>query len=102
MECLEKDPAQRPASVKAVSIRLRRPGIGEPVDLGAGRRWWAPYRPGDGRLVADVLLSQEGRELRITRAVRPEGSRSLSGGQALRRARASYNSFDQDARTDPV
>jgi eukaryotic-like serine/threonine-protein kinase len=73
MECLEKDPAQRPASVNAISIRLRGLSLENPWTLERAERWWAAHRPGNGRLVADVLLSHEGRELRITRAVRPRG-----------------------------
>ena len=73
MECLKKDPAQRPASVEAVGIRLRDLALENPWTLERAERWWAAHRPGDGRLVADVLLSQEGRELRIGRAVRPRG-----------------------------
>jgi hypothetical protein len=73
MECLEKTPARRPISAEAVSIRLRGLPLEHPWSLERAERWWAAHRPGNGRLVADLLLSQEGRELRITRAVRPRG-----------------------------
>jgi hypothetical protein len=38
-------------------------------------RWWAMHRPlpADARRVAEVLLSQEGRELRIGPRIRPRG-----------------------------
>jgi len=41
--------------------------------LERAERWWAAHRPTDTRPVADLLLSQEGRELRIGPRVRPRG-----------------------------
>jgi serine/threonine-protein kinase len=75
MECLEKDPARRPASAAAVSIRLDAVPLESPWTVERAERWWATHRPlpGDARRVAEVLLSQEGREVRIGPRVRPRG-----------------------------
>ena len=74
MECLEKDPGRRPASAEVVGERL----AAVPLTLGwtaeRAEEWWAMHRPRprDVRPVADVLLSHEGRELRI--GVRPRAA----------------------------
>jgi eukaryotic-like serine/threonine-protein kinase len=75
MECLEKDPARRPASAEAVSTRLDAVSLASPWTVERAERWWAMHRPlpADARRVAEVLLSQEGRELRIGPRVRPRG-----------------------------
>ncbi|HEX5962353.1 MAG TPA: serine/threonine-protein kinase [Gemmatimonadales bacterium] len=75
MECLEKDPAHRPASAEAVSTRLDAVSLESPWTVERAERWWAMHRPlpADARRVAEVLLSQEGRELRIGPRVRPRG-----------------------------
>jgi eukaryotic-like serine/threonine-protein kinase len=74
MECLEKDPARRPASAEVVSTRLDAVSLESPWTVERAERWWARHRPpSDTRPVADVLLSQEGRELRIGPRVRPRG-----------------------------
>jgi eukaryotic-like serine/threonine-protein kinase len=73
MECLEKDPTCRPTSAEAVSIRLDAVSLEKSWTLERAERWWATHRPADKRLAADVLLSQEGRELRIGPPVRPRG-----------------------------
>jgi hypothetical protein len=75
MECLEKDPARRPASAEAVSTRLDAVPLESPWTVERAERWWAMHRPppADARRVAEVLLSQEGRELRIGPRVRPRG-----------------------------
>ncbi|HEX3235009.1 MAG TPA: serine/threonine-protein kinase [Gemmatimonadales bacterium] len=75
MECLEKDPARRPATAEVVSERL---GAVPPTASWTAERaeqWWAMHRPRprDARPVADVLLSHEGHELRIGPRVRPSG-----------------------------
>ncbi len=73
MECLEKDPARRPPSAEAVSTRLEAVLLETDWTIERAERWWAMHRPlpVDARRVAEVLLSQEGRELRIGPRVRP-------------------------------
>ncbi|HEX2609652.1 MAG TPA: serine/threonine-protein kinase [Gemmatimonadales bacterium] len=73
MECLEKDPARRPESAKAVSIRLAAIPLESAWTLERAEHWWGMHRPADTRPVADLLLSQEGREFRIGRRVVPKG-----------------------------
>ncbi len=75
MECLEKDPARRPPSAEAVSTRLDAVRVTAAWTAERAEHWWATHRPPppDARPVADVLLSQEGRELRIGPRVRPKG-----------------------------
>ena len=75
MECLEKDPARRPSSAEAVSTRLDSVSLESPWTVERAERWWAMHRPlpADARRVAEVLLSQEGREMRIGPRVRPRG-----------------------------
>ena len=75
MECLEKDPALRPPSAEVVSTRLDAVPLTSAWTAERAEHWWATHRPPspDTRPVADVLLSQEGRELRI-------GPRGRSGG----------------------
>jgi eukaryotic-like serine/threonine-protein kinase len=75
MECLEKDPARRPTSAEAVSTRLDVVSLESAWTVERAERWWAMHRPlpADARRVAEVLLSQEGRELRIGPRVRPRG-----------------------------
>ena len=75
MECLEKDPARRPASAELVSTRLDDVPLESPWTTERAERWWGMHRPlpVDARRVAEVLLSQEGRELRIGPRMRPRG-----------------------------
>jgi eukaryotic-like serine/threonine-protein kinase len=75
MECLEKDPARRPTSAEAVNTRLNDVPLESAWTVAGAERWWAMHRPppADARRVAEVLLSQEGRELRIGPRVRPRG-----------------------------
>jgi serine/threonine protein kinase len=75
MECLEKDPARRPASAAVVSERLGAVPLTAVWTAERAEQWWARHRPRprDARPVADVLLSHEGRELRIAPRVRARG-----------------------------
>ena len=73
MECLEKDPARRPASAEVVSDRLDAALPGSTWTAEQAEEWWAVHRPSarHTRPVADLLLSHEGHELRIGPRVRP-------------------------------
>jgi serine/threonine-protein kinase len=73
MDCLEKEPTRRPTSAKAVSTRLDVVSMENSWTAEQAERWWATHRPADARPVADLLLSHEGRELRIGPRVRPRG-----------------------------
>jgi eukaryotic-like serine/threonine-protein kinase len=75
MECLEKDPARRPVSAEVVSERLGAVALASAWTVERAEQWWAMHRPRprDARPVADVLLSHEGRELRIGPRVRAGG-----------------------------
>ncbi len=75
MECLEKDPARRPASAEVLSERLDAVPLASEWTAERAEEWWAIHRPRsrDARPVADVLLSHEGHELRIGPRVRPLG-----------------------------
>jgi serine/threonine-protein kinase len=75
MECLEKDPARRPASAEVLSERLDAVPLTSEWSAERAEEWWAMHRPRsrDARPVADVLLSHEGHELRIGPRVRPLG-----------------------------
>jgi serine/threonine protein kinase len=69
MQCLEKDPARRPAGAEVVSDRLDAVPLTSVWTAERAEQWWATHRPRprDARPVADVLLSHEGQELRIGR-----------------------------------
>src|SRR4051812_7545470 len=75
MDCLEKDPARRPASADEVSDRLDSVTLVAPWTVERAERWWEMHRPVPvgARRAAEVLLSQEGREVRIGPRVRPRG-----------------------------
>ena len=72
MECLEKEPARRPASAAVVGERLSAVPLASAWTAERAEQWWALHgpRPRDARPVADVLLSHEGHELRIGMGVR--------------------------------
>jgi serine/threonine protein kinase len=75
MECLEKEPARRPAGAQVVSERLASVPLTVAWTAERAEQWWATHRPRprDARPVADMLLSHEGHELRIGPRVRPRG-----------------------------
>ena len=73
MQCLEKDPARRPASAAEVNAALRAVSLQSAWTVERAEEWWAMHRPvpAHARRAAEVLMSQEGRELRIGPRVRP-------------------------------
>ncbi len=73
LECLEKDPAKRPASAEALQARLQAIPIATPWTRERAERWWSVHAPhiASVRPVADVLLSQEARPVRVIRQARP-------------------------------
>ncbi len=75
MECLEKDPAHRPKSADALAARLDSFPVTAPWTAERAEKWWASHRPvpASTRPVADILLSHEGREVRIGPRPRPRG-----------------------------
>jgi serine/threonine-protein kinase len=75
MECLAKDPASRPPSAEAMSDRLEALIPTSEWSAERAEQWWGEHRPRprDARPVADMLLSHEGRELRIGTLARPRG-----------------------------
>jgi tRNA A-37 threonylcarbamoyl transferase component Bud32 len=75
MQCLEKDPARRPADADVMRERLDAVPLTAVWTAERAEQWWATHRPRprDARPVADMLLSHEGHELRIGPRVRPRG-----------------------------
>jgi eukaryotic-like serine/threonine-protein kinase len=74
MECLEKDPARRPASAGELARQLGACMVERGWTPDRAERWWLTHMPSpvEERPVADVLLSREG---------------SAGGGLALRPVR---------------
>jgi serine/threonine-protein kinase len=72
LECLEKDPSKRPASAAALQSRLHGIPLATPWTRERAERWWAVHAPGvsAARPVADVVLSQEARPVRVIRQAR--------------------------------
>jgi len=72
LECLEKDPAKRPATASALQSRLQAIPIATPWTRERAEAWWSDHAPGisSTRPVADVLLSQEARPARVIRQAR--------------------------------
>jgi serine/threonine protein kinase len=67
MECLEKDPSQRPVNAEAVSARLSSCPLSTAWTSERAAKWWNAHVPqtGDSRPIADMLLSQEGRPIKL-------------------------------------
>jgi serine/threonine-protein kinase len=72
LECLEKDPAKRPATASALQSRLQAIPITTPWTRERAEAWWRDHAPGksSARPVADVLLSQEARPARVIQQAR--------------------------------
>lgn len=67
MECLENEPSRRPRSAKVLCARLEAVPLTSAWTAEREEKWWTEYRPrpSDAHPVADILLSHEGRRLRI-------------------------------------
>jgi len=72
LECLEKDPAKRPASAAVLQARLQAIPLANPWTRDRAERWWSAHAPGmtARRPVADVLLSHEAHPPRVIRQAR--------------------------------
>jgi serine/threonine protein kinase len=80
MQCLEKDPAKRPASALTLDARLARIRCAEPWTQDRARGWWDAHAHDD---VLDRVLGGTRTVLHGTRRVLP-GTRRVLGGCALR------------------
>jgi eukaryotic-like serine/threonine-protein kinase len=72
MDCLEKDPARRPASAYQLARRLSACHVPEQWTRERAEHWWQTHvpTPAHDRPVADVLISYEGTPNEV-RALRP-------------------------------
>jgi serine/threonine protein kinase len=72
LECLAKDPSQRPASARALQARLRAIPFATPWSRERAEAWWSSHAPSSvaKRSVADLLLSREARPRVIRQARR--------------------------------
>jgi serine/threonine-protein kinase len=72
LECLEKDPSKRPASASVLQSRLRAIELPAPWTHERAESWWSLHAPqqSSSRPVAEVLLSQEARPVRVIRQAR--------------------------------
>ena len=75
MDCLEKEPDRRPASADVVSARLEACAVASRWTPERAEKWWTAHMPStsEARPVADILLSHEGRPIKLGRAARPRG-----------------------------
>jgi hypothetical protein len=69
LECLSKDPSQRPASARVLHARLRDIPFDAPRSRERAEEWWSSHAPAstNKRSVADLLLSREARPRMIGR-----------------------------------
>jgi eukaryotic-like serine/threonine-protein kinase len=72
LECLEKDPSKRPSSAAALQSRLQAIPLATPWTRERAEEWWKVHAPDRASLrpVADVVLSQEARPVRVIRRAR--------------------------------
>jgi serine/threonine-protein kinase len=72
LDCLEKDPEKRPATAAALSARLLAIPLSSPWTLEQAEKWWTARVPGRAstRPIADVVLSQEARPMRVAQQLR--------------------------------
>ena len=72
MDCLEKDPARRPATAETLAQLLSACRLSEPWTHERAEGWWQTHvpAPGQDRPVAEVLLSREATPAMV-RALRP-------------------------------
>jgi serine/threonine-protein kinase len=72
LECLAKDPSERPPSARALQARLRAIPFDKPWNRERAAEWWSSHAPAAAhkRSVADLLLSREARPRVIRQARR--------------------------------
>ena len=72
LECLAKDPDKRPKSASVLQSKLQAIPIATPWTSVRAENWWADHAPSKAsqRPVADVVLSQEARPMRVIRQAR--------------------------------
>lgn len=72
LECLDKNPYNRPASARLLQQRLQVIPLEAPWTRERAERWWASHAPAAAskRPVADVVLSQEARPGRVIQCAR--------------------------------
>lgn len=75
MSCLAKDPAARPASADLIATELEAIALQKVWTPERAEKWWTAHLPSPvgARPVAEMLLSQEGRPIKLGRPVRPRG-----------------------------
>jgi eukaryotic-like serine/threonine-protein kinase len=72
LQCLEKNPAKRPASAAALQARLQAIPVAKAWTRERAEQWWSLHAPtvAARRPVAEVLLSHEARPPRVIRQAR--------------------------------
>jgi len=72
LECLAKDPTERPPSARALQARLQAIALDQQWTRERAEEWWGSHAPGSvaKRSVADMVLSQEARPPRVLRQMR--------------------------------